>query len=83
MAKVSDVLSFLLPEGGWVVYGENWDGVRFIEAAPITKAEFETGFAKFDAWKAEQDSAKATAKQALLDKLGITQEEAALLLGGN
>jgi hypothetical protein len=27
--------------------------------------------------------AKAAAKQALLDKLGITQEEAALLLGGN
>jgi ParB-like chromosome segregation protein Spo0J len=26
---------------------------------------------------------KATAKQTLLDKLGITQEEAALLLGGN
>ena len=28
-------------------------------------------------------AAKAAAKQALLDKLGITQEEAALLLGGN
>jgi hypothetical protein len=27
--------------------------------------------------------AKATAKQALLDKLGITAEEAQLLLGGN
>jgi hypothetical protein len=26
---------------------------------------------------------QAAAKQALLDKLGITQEEAALLLGGN
>jgi hypothetical protein len=33
--------------------------------------------------KAEQDAAKAAAKQTLLDKLGITQEEAQLLLGGN
>ena len=32
---------------------------------------------------AEQEAAKAAAKQALLDKLGITAEEAQLLLGGN
>ena len=32
--------------------------------------------------KAEAE-AKATARQALLSKLGITQEEAQLLLGGN
>jgi len=36
-----------------------------------------------DAAKAAEDAAKAVAKQALLDKLGITAEEAALLLGGN
>jgi hypothetical protein len=29
------------------------------------------------------DTEKAATKQALLDKLGITEEEAALLLGGN
>ena len=34
--------------------------------------------------QAETDKvAKETAKSALLEKLGITQEEAALLLGGN
>ena len=31
---------------------------------------------------AAEDAAKTAAKQALLDKLGITAEEAALLLGG-
>ena len=36
-----------------------------------------------DAAKAAEIVAKAAAKQALLDKLGITEEEAALLLGGN
>lgn len=35
-----------------------------------------------DAAKAAEDAAKTAAKQALLDKLGITVEEAALLLGG-
>ncbi len=33
--------------------------------------------------KEAEETAKAAAKQALLDKLGITQEEAQLLLGGN
>ena len=36
-----------------------------------------------DAARATEDAAKAATKQALLDKLGITEEEAALLLGGN
>ena len=83
MATGADVLSMLIPTGGWVITGDDWDGVQFLEATPITKAEFEAGFAQYDAWKAEQDAAKATAKQALLDKLGITADEAALLLGGN
>ena len=33
--------------------------------------------------KAAEEADKAAAKQALLDKLGITAEEAQLLLGGN
>jgi hypothetical protein len=80
MPKISDVLAFLLPEGGWVVYGNSWEGVEFIEAKPITKTEFEAGFAQYDAWKAEQDSTKAAQKAALLDRLGITEDEAKLLL---
>jgi len=31
----------------------------------------------------EQQSVKAAARQAILDRLGLTQEEVALLLGGN
>jgi hypothetical protein len=33
------------------------------------------GFAQYDAWKAEQDTAQATAKAVLLERLGLTQEE--------
>jgi len=83
MANGSDVLTMLIPDGGWVMYGEDFEGIQFIEATPITKAEFEAGFAQYDAWKTEQDASKATAKAALLNKLGITEDEARILLGGN
>ena len=42
-------------------------------------AQYETDQAKFVAVKAEAE-AKATAKSALLDKLGINEDEARLLL---
>ena len=83
MATAADVLNMLIPEGGWIMYGNDWEGVQFIEATPISKAEFEAGFAQYDAWKAEQDANAATDKTALLAKLGITEAEARLLIGGN
>ena len=78
MATSAEVLHFLLPEGGWAISGDSWEGVQFIEAEPITKKEFEAGFAKYDAWKAQQDNAKAQAKtaaQAKLAALGLTVED--------
>lgn len=80
MARGFEVLSMLIPSGGWAIYGDDYEGIKFIEAKPITKAEFEAGFAQYDAWKAEQDAAKAQAKAALLAQLGITEEQAKLLL---
>jgi len=80
MATGADVLGMLIPTGGWVISGDDFDGITFIEATPITKVEFEAGFAKFDAWKAEQDAKASAEKAALLAKLGITADEAKLLL---
>jgi hypothetical protein len=80
MHKGADVLKMLLPDGGWVISGDDYEGITFLECEPISKAEYEAGFAQYDAWKAEQDAAKATQKAALLDKLGITEDEAKLLL---
>ena len=80
MATGADVLGMLIPTGGWVISGDDFDGITFIEATPITKAEFEAGFAQYDAWKAQQDATKAADKAALLARLGITAEEATLLL---
>ena len=80
MAKINDVLEMLIPQGGWATIGHEYEGIQFLECAPITKAEFEAGFAKYDAWKAEKDSKAAADKAALLAKLGITADEAKLLL---
>jgi hypothetical protein len=80
MATGSEVLAMLIPTGGWVIAGDEFEGIQFIEAEPITKAEFEAGFAKVDAWKTQQEATKAAEKAALLAQLGITDEQAKLLL---
>jgi hypothetical protein len=81
MATGGDVLSYLIPTGGWVIYGNDFDSIIYDDGVkPITKAQFDAGFAKYESWKSEQELTKATAKAALLDRLGITAEEAKLLL---
>ena len=80
MAKASEVMAMLIPSGGWATKGESFEDVEFLECEPITKAEFEAGFAKYDAWKASKDAEASNKKQALLDRLGITEDEAKLLL---
>ena len=80
MATSSQVLGMLIPNGGYVAYGNEYKDIQFIEATPITKAQFEAGFAQYDAWKTEQDAQIAADKAALLAKLGITADEAKLLL---
>ena len=76
-----DVMSYLLPNGGWSIRDEDFSTVVFDEGVDtITEAEFQAGFASYAAWKAEQDLIKANTKADLLDRLGITADEAKLLL---
>jgi hypothetical protein len=78
MAKHYEVLAMLIPNGGYVQLGEEYEGIEFIDCEPITKKQYENGFAQYDAWKAEQDASKAEAKasaQAKLAALGLTIED--------
>ena len=78
MANAAQVLEMLLPNGGWYISGEDYEGIQFLQCEPITKAQFQAGFAQYDAWKAEQDVVKATAKaqaQAKLAALGLTADD--------
>ena len=79
-----EVLEMLCPEGGWILVGDSYEGITWVDERPrCTKSEFEAGFAKVEAWKAEQYAAQTASKAALLARLGITEDEARLLLGGN
>ena len=80
MASGVDVLTMLLPNGGWYISGNDYENIQFLDCEPITEAEFKNGFNKYDSWKTKQDLDKTTAKSVLLEKLGITAEEVALLL---
>jgi hypothetical protein len=81
MAKAGEVLEMLCPNVEYVLIGQDFDDIDWLGAKPpITKTQFEAGFAKVDEWQAEQDARQATAKSALLNKLGITEDEAKLLL---
>ena len=78
MATSSEVLKMLIPTGGWVCVGDDWKGVQFIEANPITKTQFEAGFAEFDVLKAAQDTkieSDKAAAQAKLAALGLTADD--------
>ena len=80
MALAKDVLTMLRPEGGWIVTGNEYEGIEFISCEPITKQEFLNGFVTAEIWLADQEKKQVANKAALLAKLGITAEEAALLL---
>jgi len=81
MAQGDEVLSMLIPTGGWVISADDFDSIIYNQGVtPITKKQFEDGFAAYDAFKAKQNAEKAAAKAALLERLGISADEAALLL---
>lgn len=68
----------LIPSGGWLIRGEDYEGIEFLECEPITKEEYEAGFAKYATWKAEQDAAQQAAKETAEEKLkalGLTADD--------
>jgi hypothetical protein len=75
------ILEMLLPNGGYAAYGTEFEDIVWLEATPITKAEYEAGVLAYPAWKAAKDAQAAANKAAILDKIGITADEAKLLIG--
>ena len=78
MATNSEVLRFLCPNSEWVIYDNDFDKIEWVKGDSITKAEFEAGFAKVDAWKAKEEAAAVAAKEAVQAKLaalGLTADD--------
>jgi hypothetical protein len=81
MIRPNDVINMLCQNVEYTCKGFDYEGINWLgKPAPITKAQYEKGFAQYEAWKTKQDADKASAKSALLAKLGITEDEAKLLL---
>lgn len=82
MAKSYEVLEMLCPGLEYTIIGDNYEDINWHGNKPaITKAQYLAGFSKYDDWKLAQSAAKEEAKTALLERLGLTIDEVALLLG--
>jgi len=82
MSKVNDALNYLIPNGGWTIYNEDFATLTYDEGVqPITKKQLDDALKIIDKVNADKELAKATQRQAILDRLGLTADEAKLILG--
>ena len=81
MANGNEVLTYLRPNGGWVIYNDDFNSILWHDAEPVTKKEFEDAMKNYDAIVETEKTNQNQAKLDLLTKLGITEDEAKLLLG--
>ena len=78
MAKSFEVLAMLIPNGGYVQYGTEYEGIQFLECEPISKEEYEAGFDLVDSAKAQAEldkAAKKAAAEAKLAALGLDADD--------
>ena len=76
--QIADALLRLCPDAQYTLVGDNYDDIDWLSDFPKpTKAAIEAEIAK----EPEIAAAKEASRAALLERLGITAEEAAILLG--
>ena len=82
MAKLAEAINLYNPKAQWTLLGDDYATLEWhsVDIAKPTKAELETLLLEVEAVKAQQEAKAATDKAALLARLGITAEEATLLL---
>ena len=68
----------------WTLNGDDYTGLTWLSDSPKpSQATLDALWAEVQQEIADEAEAKQVAREALLAKLGITEEEAQLLLGGN
>jgi hypothetical protein len=80
--ELIEAIKSLRPTAEFSFTGDDYSTVKFdvLEGKAPTINEIEAEIVKMNAAKEADKVAKATAKAALLERLGITTDEAALLL---
>jgi hypothetical protein len=77
--QISKTLLFLRPNSEFVVRGDEIEWLDANQTQP-TEEEIAQGWIDYQAKEAADKAAAEAKRQALLDKLGITEDEAKLLL---
>ena len=78
MPTAADILTILIPQGGWTSSGNDYENIEFLECQPITKAQFDAGVAQYDLLKVAENAKAAADKeaaQAKLAALGLTADD--------
>jgi hypothetical protein len=75
----TQTILFIRPNSEFTLREENLEWLDENQTEP-TEAEIEAGWVAYQAAKISEGEAKATAKAELLERLGITADEAKLLL---
>lgn len=85
MFWISKAIRHIDPIAEFVLIEDNLDSIEWIVTAngAIDKADIEAAIPVVKKAEADKQNAEAVARAALLERLGITEEEARLLLGGN
>ena len=66
----------------WTLNGDNYSGLTWLSDTPKpTKAKLDSLWAEVQQEIADEANAKIATRQAVLDKLGLTADEAAALFG--
>ena len=66
----------------WTLNGDDYDGLVWLsDTAKPTKTKLDSLWAEVQTEIANEAAAKIAARQAVLDKLGLTADEAAALFG--
>ena len=82
MIDYTAILSANYPDTQWTLNGDTYDGLTWLSDTPKpSQAELDSQWAAVQKAVAQAVTDKATAKRNLLDRLGITADEAQLLLG--
>lgn len=75
------ILKLKYPNTEWTLNGDDYDGLTWLsDSKKPTKAELDAHWDSVKTYWEEREAEQSTAKAALLERLGITAEEATLLL---
>lgn len=82
--QISDVLTLIQPDSQWIITGNEYEGIQWLNEITVTKEELLTGIEVYKKHieKIENDKTVAkTSAQAKLAALGLTPDEVTAIIG--